>query len=287
MKPTLKDITRDSKIGVAGCGAMGLPMAYALVDGGFSVRGYDVRPTLEFGDFAPHMMPAAQDFSGAIDILISVVRDQGQTLDLYFDDQAIFCQPAYPKVCLLASTVSVRFLKQVRDRLPDDVVFMDIPMSGAPIAAEESRLAFMVGADETTAAPIAPLLAAMGRDIHYLGGPTKGMACKVLNNFVAASSVTAVRQVMSEAAAFGIPADTLLRVMESSSGATWFGDNFDKISWANEEYAPNNTIGIVEKDVNALLSSLKDTAENAPENAYMKAIRDQLSALPASPKKTS
>ena len=262
---------------------MGLPMAKALMKAGFLVKGFDVRPTGDFGDFEGQMVFSAIEFSADVDVLISVVRDQQQTLDLYFEKQAVFRQPTYPKVCLLASTVSPRFLEALIPMLPDDVQFFDIPMSGAPIAAEEERLAFMVGADEESAQSIRPLLEAMGRDLHFLGGVTLGMTCKVLNNFVAASSVVAVRQVLDEAARLKLDPVQLLDVMKSSSGGTWFGDNFENIVWAKENYGPANTIGIVEKDVNALLDTLNGGQSEPQAIEYMKVIRDRLSTLPAPP----
>jgi 3-hydroxyisobutyrate dehydrogenase-like beta-hydroxyacid dehydrogenase len=270
-------------IGVAGCGAMGLPMANALAGAGFTVCGFDVRPSDEFGDFANRMIASAETFSKRVDVLISVVRDRQQTLDLYFEKQAIFNHPDYPKTCLLSSTVSPRFITDVRARLPEDVAFFEIPMSGAPIAAMEKRLSFMIGADKETAAPVRPLLDAMGRDLHFLGGLGKGMASKVLNNFVAAASVTAVRQVLSEAEGLDVSPGQLLEVMKSSSGGTWFGDNFNNISWSREDYDPANTIAIVEKDVNSLLDALQEGQTDADALNYIKTIRDRLSALPPAP----
>jgi len=274
----------ETKIGVAGCGSMGLPMAKALLAAGFDVHGFDIRPAEDFLDFKGRMIQGPKAFADTVNVLISVVRDQQQTLDLYFQQQAIFCQPVYPKICLLASTVSPRFIEQISNRLPDDVLFFEIPMSGAPIAAEQARLSFMVGASPTTAAPILPLLEAMGQDLHFLGGRGKGMACKVLNNFVAAASVTAVRQVLSAAGQFQIPPDQLLAVMKSSSGGTWYGDHFDSIAWANENHDPANTIGIIEKDVNSLLDVLQGGKTDSESLDFIKQIRDRLLSLPASPK---
>ncbi len=88
------------------------------------------------------MVLTAREFSSAIDVLISEVRDQQQTLDLYFEQQGIFLQSRYPRICLLASTVSPRFVEALDHRMPDDVLFFEISMSGAPIAAELTRLNF-------------------------------------------------------------------------------------------------------------------------------------------------
>ena len=43
-------------IGLAGCGAMGLPMAQQLQKAGYSVLGFDVRPADRFKDFASRMI---------------------------------------------------------------------------------------------------------------------------------------------------------------------------------------------------------------------------------------
>ena len=42
----------------------------------------------------------------------------------------------------------------------------------------------------------------------------------------------------------------------TSSGSTWYGDNLDQISWSREGYDPNNTIGIIEKDMLSFLDAL-------------------------------
>ncbi|MDH5558822.1 MAG: hypothetical protein OEZ03_15840, partial [Alphaproteobacteria bacterium] len=53
----------------------------------------------------------------------------------------------------------------------------------------------------------------------------------------------------------------LTKVMAQSSGATWYGDNLAAIDWAAEGYAPENTIGILEKDVTSFMDALADLPE--------------------------
>jgi len=73
------------RVGVAGCGRMGLPMARAMARAGFDVRGFDVRPVSEFGDFAARMEPDPAAFAAHAEVLFTVVRDTAQTDDLLFD----------------------------------------------------------------------------------------------------------------------------------------------------------------------------------------------------------
>ena len=249
-------MTGTPVFGVAGCGAMGLPMAEHLHAAGFETWGFDVRPVAEFGGFQSRMIADPKDFAAAVDVVISVVRDRRQTMDLLFDDQAIMAGTERPDTVIVSSTLSPRVLPEVAGRLPAGTHFLDAPMSGAPARAEDGTLTFMVGGDDADVERLRPAFEAMGSEINHLGATGTGMTCKVINNFVGVSGVAAVRKALAASVALGLDPNRLLDVMRTSSGATWYGDNIDRISWAREGYDPANTIGILEKDMNAFLDAV-------------------------------
>jgi 3-hydroxyisobutyrate dehydrogenase len=187
--------------------------------------------------------------------VLSVVRDVPQTEALLFDDQAILRRSGAIDALLICSTVSPRWLATLPPRVPAGIALVDAPMSGAPIAAQEARLSYMLGGEPAVLDKIAPLIAATGRVAHRMGPFGAGMTAKVLNNFVAASSVVAVRQALVWADGLGVERERLMAVLHDSSGQTWFGSNFDRIAFAREGHAPSNTIGIIEKDVRACLDA--------------------------------
>ena len=247
---------REPIIGIAGCGSMGLPMAKQLLAAGQNVWGYDIRPAKEFGDFQSRMISDPAEFGSAVDILISVVRNHQQTLELCFDDQALFTLPNHPKTFVCSSTLSPRVLPEILDRLPQDVAMVDAAMSGAPARAENGTLTFMVGGELAAIECLTPLFKIMGTEVNHLGFMGSGMTCKVINNFVAITGVAAVRKAIAAARALGMDPKTLLNIMRSSSGSTWYGDNIDRISWSREGYDPGNTIGIIEKDMLSFLDAV-------------------------------
>lgn len=262
------------RIGIAGCGAMGRPMAEALIAAGFEVTGYDVRPISEFGDFARHITAEPAALAQHCDAVISVVRDAAQTREL------LAAMGGLPPILVLSSTLSPRFVQTLRDELPETTALVDAPMSGAPYRARIAALTFMVGGPEAAVAQLMPAFRAMGEEIHVLGGTGAGAAAKVLNNFVAATGVAAVRTVLAQSGDLGLPPERLLDVMRSSSGGTWYGDNLERIDWAAETYDPANTIGILEKDVTAYLDAIADGG--APDD-LTKAVLARLRGLPALP----
>ncbi len=263
-------------IGVAGCGAMGLPMAENLYKAGFGVRGYDVRPITEFGPFQDRMIEDPAAFSTRTDILISVVRDIKQTDDLLFDDQAIMSRDDHPKLVVLSSTLSPRYVVEVEKRLSGIATVIDAPMSGAPYRARKGTLTFMVGGDADNVASLRTAFQVMGDEVHHMGPTGAGAATKVSNNLCAAAGVVAVRRALAASKAYGIASNDMLAVMRSSSGSTWYGDNLNKIDWADEGYDPANTMGILEKDVSSFVDALggTDTMSAGPfENAILDEIR--------------
>jgi len=265
----------EKTVGVAGCGRMGLPMALALAKGGIDVWGFDVRPASDFASFSGRMIADPRAFAERCQVVFSIVRDQHQTDDLLFGEQALLAGPHGIETLVICSTLSPRYLTALRQRVADRVALVDAPMSGAAVAAEEARLSFMLGGRGETLDALQPLFALMGTRFHRMGGLGAGMTAKVLNNFVAAASVASVRQALAWADQLGIDRDRLLALMNDSSGQTWFGSNFDRIEFARDGYDADNTIGILKKDVESAL----DAVGADPGDGLQAAILRYLAAL--------
>ncbi|WP_416897461.1 MAG: NAD(P)-dependent oxidoreductase [Minwuia sp.] len=261
------------RLGVTGCGAMGRPMAERLIAAGFEIVGHDVRPAAEFGGFARHMTPDPAELSRC-DAVISVVRDAAQTRD------AIRAIGNLPPVLIISSTLSPRFIRELREEVPAAIAMIDAPMSGAPHSARDGRLSFMLGGPDDAIDRLMPAFRAMGGVIHRLGPLGAGATAKVLNNFVAATCVAAVRTVLDQSGPLGLDPARLRAVMDTSSGGTWYGQNLDRIDWAAETYDASNTIGILEKDVTAYLDAI---TEGGSPDALTAAVLERLRTLPPLP----
>jgi len=272
MKGTLS--SSFGPVGVAGCGRMGAPMARALIRAGFDVAGLDVLPAQNFGDLEP-VMTDATDFAAGRRIVLTVVRDVAETEALLFDDQALVTRrPSAIDTLLICSTLSPRYVAELRGRIAPEIALIDAPMSGASVSAEEAKLSFMLGGDDAALDRLQPLFRAMGDKIHRMGGFGSGITAKVLNNFCAGSSVAATRKVMRWAKTLGVDEDRLLAVLNDSSGQNWFASNFNRIEFARDGYALENTLGILAKDLDSMLDALPpEEAEGLPD-ALVASIRD-------------
>ena len=133
----------------------------------------------------------------------------------------------------------------------------------------------MLGGDDADLDTLEPIFRSMGTKIHRMGPAGSGMTAKVLNNFVAATSLVGVRRVLAWADDLGVDQNKLMALMHDSSGQTWFGSNFEEIEFSHDGYDVENTIGIVKKDVESCL----DAVDPATHDGLPRAVVDAIAAL--------
>ena len=280
----MKNILKK-RIGIIGCGTMGLPMLKVLEKNKINVTGHDIRAKKNFAKVKNLFIEDKFSFFNQNDVIISAVRDIKQTLEICLGRNGLF-HFKENKLLLISSTLSPMFLKKLSSKTPKNISLVDAPMSGAPMSAKKASLTFMIGCSKKQFEFILPLLEILGNQIKHIGPFGQGMSVKVLNNFVASCSVVAVRNVLSKSMSFGIRPNQLLDVLKDSSGQTWFANNLNDIDWAKENYNKENTIGILEKDVNSFLDGINNKApNNKGMQNFQKALIRGLQTIPAFPKK--
>ena len=272
----------NSTIGIAGCGTMGLPMLEVLLKNNINAFGYDIISKESFSSLENNFISSKKDFFQKVDVIFSVVRDINQTKELCEGKNGLF-QLNSPKTLIVSSTLSPAFLNDFFQNAPENITMIEAPMSGAPMKAKDATLTFMVGAEKNQYENILPILDILGEKIHHIGKFGSGMSVKVLNNFVASCSVVAVRHVLSEAKYLNISSEQLLEILNCSSGKTWFSENLENIDWAKESYTKENTIGILEKDVNSYLDGLENS-ESETSLALLNFQKSLLNSLRNIPK---
>ena len=251
-------------IGVAGCGRMGAPMLHALLRAGFDARGFDLRH-----DLGQAITTDRDTFAAGLTTLITVVRDADETDALLFDDQGFAGLPDLQTI-IISSTLSPRYVTDLRARVPAHITLIDAPMSGAQVAAEAAQLTFMIGGECSAQMP---LFQAMGDTFHHMGAYGAGMSAKVLNNLLAASSTAMTRLVLDWADAADIDEDQLLALINSASGQNWLASGFNDIEFARDGYSTDNSIGILAKDVTAALDMAPKGADLTLPQSVCDAIR--------------
>lgn len=252
---------------------MGLPMLQALFDAGVDSQGFDIRPPDDFKNVTAPVTNTLSDFSKGLTVLISVVRDIAQTEDVLFGRQNLVETATDLQWIVISSTLSPRYVQDLRTRIPAHIHLIDAPMSGAQIAAREKRLSFMIGAAKEELTTLMPLFSAMGQFFHHMGPFGSGMTAKVLNNLLAASSTAMTRLVLDWGDQAGLDEDRLLKLIQTSSGQNWFASGFDDIEFARDGLSDDNSIGILVKDVASALDAAPKGRDTSLPQSVSSALR--------------
>ena len=268
----------NQNIGIAGCGEMGYPMLKMLLQNNINATGHDIKASNNFKDFGNKYIPSKSDFFIKNDVILSIVRDTKETEDLLIKNNALLSKKHI--TILICSTLPITYIKKLKKNLPEHFRLIDTPMSGSTIKAQEGTLTFMVGGKNDEVQYVMPLLNILGDNILHIGDFGKGMSVKLLNNFIAASSVLATRNVLAQINDFGLTKKQLLDVVKCSTGDNWFAQNYDNLNWSKENFEKTNTMGILEKDLLSYIESKSKKIANSTIDEYENSIVNGIKNIP-------
>lgn len=250
---------------------MGLPMARALRRAQIDTTGLDIRAEDHFENLKMHFDPAT--FVADRSVILTMLRDEAQTEAMLFGSNGLAPALTSAQTLILCSTLTPDYTRALPARLPEGLRVIDAPVIGDPIAAEAARLMFLVGAEAEVVDELSLFLAAMGENIVCAGAFGAGMEMAILNTFVAASSVAAVRSAMDAARAKGLDVRQLLDVLQCGDGQTWFGENFDTLTFARAGITPENYLGFLERELSKAGPMMQDPHSEGMAASAMEVLR--------------
>lgn len=99
--------------------------------------------------------------------------------------------------------------------------FVDAPVSGGVMGAENATLTFMVGGTTEEYDRVKGMLEGMGKKITYCGSIGMGEAAKICNNMMLAISMIGTAETMNLAIRMGLDAKTFMEIINASTGRSW------------------------------------------------------------------
>ena len=180
-------------IAFLGMGKMGQPMACNLASSGFKVRCWN-RTSGKLHSL-PSILECKHDINTAVagsDVVISMLSDGAATQNVInsLDRNALISVKAWIEMASILpeeATTQEKFFKK------NDTEYLDAPVSGGTVAANDGNLAIMVGGEENVFLEIKKILGAMGRPV--LVGPTgAGQLAKLANQAIVGITISAVAE---------------------------------------------------------------------------------------------
>lgn len=248
------------RVGFVGLGNMGGRMAACVVRGGHEVLGYDVRAE---NVTAAGAKPAAS--VGAVadgsDIVLLSLPDS-HVVEAVMEELLPHARPGLIVVDL--STAAPDSTVRLSERHP---AYLDAGISGGAAAAEKGALTLMVGGDAEVLDTARPVLDLFSAHIFHCGPSGAGHTVKLLNNFLNAIALSATAEVMVAGKKAGIDLETLLAVLNASSGVNFATLNrFPKI--IHGDYLKGGlTNTLMLKDVNLYVELVARLGVASPNSA--------------------
>lgn len=245
-------------IGVVGVGAMGMNVAKRLLACGFPVFARDIRPEAEKEARAAGARVCESPASLARDcaFVVTLVVNADQTEEVVFGPDGLAQTLAPGAVVIMSSTVQPSFAANLAQRLAGHGVHMvDAPVSGGPSKARDGTMSMMLGGADAVLERAAPVLEAMaGRRVRISDRPGDGSKAKIVNNMLAGVNLAAGCEAMALGIKLGLDPQTLVDVVNASSGASWvFADRMPRVLAA--DYAPRAAVELLRKDLAILLET--------------------------------
>lgn len=142
--------------------------------------------------------------------------------------------------------------------------FLDAPVSGGTIGAEQGTLTVMVGGDAALLERARPVLEAFGKKIVHCGAVGAGDALKAVNNALLAIHVWSTAEGLAALAKAGVAADVALDVINSSSGRSNASMNLFPERVLTRAFPRTFRLALLDKDIGIAAGVAREQKVPAP-----------------------
>lgn len=211
-------------VGIIGLGAMGSPVAEALLAAGRHVLGFDVDPVrvARLTDLGGDVAPSPAAVIAGAPIVLSMLPSAGALANVC-DDIVAGSAGREPLDAVLAelSTLSPSTKADARDRLaPVGITVLDCALSGTASQAQQGDLVVYASGDRAAFERCKGAFGAIGRSIHHLGEFGAGAATKLVANHLVALHIAAAAEALLMAQRAGLDLDVTLAALTDGAGTS-------------------------------------------------------------------
>lgn len=254
-----------------GLGAMGYRMAAHLPKHFDDVKVWN-RTFAKAEQHAQSYQTQAVDLQTALqsDVIFSCLPTSKEVSDLI--EQAIENHWLKANSIWVDCTSGVpEMAKQLSEKLKAyGVDFLDAPVSGQTIGAENATLTFMIGGEQSAFDKAYPVIQPMGKLIKLVGESGAGFAVKAVNNILMAVNLCAVIEGFSTLKANGVALDSALECINASSGKSLVSENIFPNRILNREFPLTFALPLLSKDTGIALDLAQNTQLSTPVLALVR-----------------
>ncbi len=256
------------KLGYLGLGMMGFPMTRRLINAGYDVTVWNrsagkAAALLEAGaKSASH----PRDVAAAAGIIFMCLTDAAAVEEVVFGPHGLAAAPGSGKLVVDFSSIHPEAARSIAARLRDanGMRWIDAPVSGGTVGAEEGTLAVMAGGDAADIERVRPYVLATARRLTHMGPIGAGQTTKLCNQVIVGCAMAVLAEASRLAVNAGIDAK---RLPEALAGG--FADSIPLQLFVPRmvqgiHSPPLGHIATMLKDLDTVIDVARDTSSPVP-----------------------
>ena len=257
------------KIGFIGLGIMGKHMSSHLIDAGYEVSVYDIRPGAveELSAKGAIACKNCSETATDTDVVISMVPDSPDVEKVALGESGILESARKGLIYIDMSTIAPGTAVKVAKVLAEKGVrCLDAPVSGGETGAKNAALSIMVGGPKDLFDEMMPIFETMGKTITLCGSNGAGQTVKACNQIQVALNFIGMAEAFVLGTKAGVDPAIILKVLSGGYAQTRVMDvRGPKI--VKGEFEPGFKSKFHYKDLNIIMDTAKSLNVPLPATA--------------------
>ncbi|RZO73927.1 MAG: NAD(P)-dependent oxidoreductase [Halieaceae bacterium] len=218
-------MTSPQRLAFIGLGAMGYPMAGHLARAGHEVTVFNrtaARAEAWQNEYGGHVAPTPAAAAQDQDAVMLCVGNDDDVREVTTGERGAL-QSMRESALLIDHTTTSEALATSLAALADQsgVAFLDAPVSGGQIGAENGALTVMVGADENAFTGALPLIECYAKSVRRMGPVGAGQLTKMVNQICIAGLLQGLSEGIHFAERAGLDVTAAIEVITQGAAHSW------------------------------------------------------------------
>ena len=265
-------------IGFIGIGLMGFPMAKNLLKSGYNLKAYnrsqDKADRLK--EYGAEISLSIKDVVTNADVVITMLTDDAAVEKVMSSDEFISNIKEGATVIDMSSVNPVLTIKYSKKLKEKKINYLDAPVSGGTIGAEEATLAIMVGGDEETFKNCYELLKKMGNPT-LVGPVSSGQISKLANQIIVGVTIGAVAEAITLCEKSGTNPNKMIEALSGGWADSKILQTHGK-RMIDKDFTPKGKTTTQLKDMTNIVNAGKAVETHLPISSLIKEMYKDLVA---------
>lgn len=218
-----------TRVGFIGLGVMGSPMSSHLSKKGFNTSVYNRTQDVskKWADSNKgEIKTSPQDLAKSVNFLIICVGNDDDVREILFSEDGAYSSLKPGTIVIDHTTTSAKLAKELSAKLKNkNCYYLDAPISGGQLGAEEGNLTIMVGGDKEVYEESLDVLAAYSKYSKYMGESGSGQLTKMVNQIAIAGLLQSLSEAVNFSEKSGLNSEDVLNVISKGAAQSWQMDN--------------------------------------------------------------